>query len=172
MQCFFVAMSMFPEAQLRAQEEIDHQIGQRLLPTMSDRVKLPYIEVLLQETLRWHLISPIPHAHVSEEDDLYREALWCWQTFGKCIEARAQSAKCSLQSFCIQFHITAHCGETRNLRTNRMYTVTLWLSSRSDICLVMGASQSLTRANLRLVLDAVFTLDVSWLSRVYYWFGL
>ncbi len=55
-----------------AQEEIGSQIGQHRLPTLADRASLPYIEALLQETLRWHPISPIPLAHVSEEEDIYR----------------------------------------------------------------------------------------------------
>lgn len=71
MQCFFLAMGMFPEVQRRAQEEIDREIGQNRLPTISDRAKLPYIEAVLLETLRWHPISPIPLAHVSEADDMY-----------------------------------------------------------------------------------------------------
>ena len=71
MQCFFLAMSRCPTVQSRAQEEIDRQIGQHRLPTLSDRADLPYIEALLQEVLRWHPISPIPLAHVSEEDDTY-----------------------------------------------------------------------------------------------------
>ncbi|KAH8696212.1 cytochrome P450 [Talaromyces proteolyticus] len=72
MQCFFLAMGMFPEVQQKAQEEIDLQIGHHRLPTVSDRAKLPYIEALVREVLRWHPISPIPLAHVSEEDDLYQ----------------------------------------------------------------------------------------------------
>ena len=73
MQCFFLAMSRFPRVQSRAQEEIDRQIGQSRLPTLSDRAQLPYIDALLLEILRWHPISPVPLAHVSEEDDTYGE---------------------------------------------------------------------------------------------------
>lgn len=36
----------------RAQEEIDHVIGQDRLPTLEDRDRLPYIDCILKETLR------------------------------------------------------------------------------------------------------------------------
>lgn len=55
---FFLAMTLFPEAQARAQEEIDRVIGYDRLPTLADRDDLPYIAGVLRETVRWH--TPIP----------------------------------------------------------------------------------------------------------------
>jgi len=45
-------MVLNPECQLRAQEEIDVVIGSERLPEFDDRSSLPYIECVLQETLR------------------------------------------------------------------------------------------------------------------------
>ena len=39
--CFFLAMSLYPEVQKKAQEEIDRVIGPSRLPNAADREKLP-----------------------------------------------------------------------------------------------------------------------------------
>lgn len=70
MQCFFLAMSIFPEAQKKAQEEIDRVIGQHRLPSAADREKLPYVEAVVKEVLRWHPVAPMGLPHTSTEDDL------------------------------------------------------------------------------------------------------
>jgi len=50
---FFLAMSLFPDVQRQAQEEIDRVIGGSRLPTFADRGRLPYISALLDEVHRW-----------------------------------------------------------------------------------------------------------------------
>lgn len=50
---FFLAMVLFPEHQARAQKEIDAAIGPGRLPELHDHASLPYIECILQETLRF-----------------------------------------------------------------------------------------------------------------------
>lgn len=55
MSFFFLAMVMYPECQARAQKEIDAVIGSGRLPEFDDRSSLPYVECLLQETLRYVL---------------------------------------------------------------------------------------------------------------------
>lgn len=61
-----LALLLFPEVQQKAHSEIDALIGASptRLPTFSDRSKLPYINALIQETLRWWPIAPMgfPHA--------------------------------------------------------------------------------------------------------------
>ena len=47
-------MVLFPEAQKRAQREIDAVVGSDRLPDFSDRPSLPFVEAVLRETLRWH----------------------------------------------------------------------------------------------------------------------
>ncbi len=46
-------MTMFPDVQRTAQEEIDRVIGIGRLPTFSDRENLPYIEAIVTEAWRW-----------------------------------------------------------------------------------------------------------------------
>ena len=50
---FFLCMALFQEAQKKAQAEIDDVVGRERLPTMSDRSRLPYVEALVKEVLRW-----------------------------------------------------------------------------------------------------------------------
>lgn len=52
-------MVLHPDALKRAQEEIDLVIGPDRLPSFSDRKDLPYIEALVQETLRWENVGPL-----------------------------------------------------------------------------------------------------------------
>ncbi|KAF6811009.1 cytochrome p450 oxidoreductase [Colletotrichum plurivorum] len=69
---FFLAMTIFPEVQKKAQEEIDRVTGGERLPNAEDRENLPYIEALVKETLRWHPIGPMGLAHLCTEDTVYR----------------------------------------------------------------------------------------------------
>lgn len=55
---FFLSMALFPEAQKRAQAEIDRVIGTDRLPTFSDRDDLPYVNALVKEVMRWHSVAP------------------------------------------------------------------------------------------------------------------
>uniref|UniRef100_A0A0W0FEP3 Cytochrome P450 n=1 Tax=Moniliophthora roreri TaxID=221103 RepID=A0A0W0FEP3_MONRR len=66
---FFLAMAIYPQVQKRAQGEIDRVIGKDRLPTYDDRPKLPYIEAVLRETLRWHPVAPLGLFHAALSDD-------------------------------------------------------------------------------------------------------
>ncbi|KAF9469506.1 cytochrome P450 [Collybia nuda] len=68
---FFLAMVFNPECQARAQKEIDTVIGSGRLPGFEDRESLPYVECLVQETLRWNSPVPLGIPHYSLEDDVY-----------------------------------------------------------------------------------------------------
>lgn len=54
-----LAMVLFPEAQKKAQEEIESVIGGDRLPQFSDRESLPYIEAFYREVMRWHPATPL-----------------------------------------------------------------------------------------------------------------
>lgn len=69
---FFLAMVIYPTVQKRAQEEIDRVVGDHRLPSFSDRVNLPYVEAIVQETLRWHTLAPMGFPHLTTEDDHYK----------------------------------------------------------------------------------------------------
>ena len=46
-------------------------VGVHRLPTLADREKLPYIEALVKETLRWHPVAPMGIPHACTQDDIY-----------------------------------------------------------------------------------------------------
>ena len=52
-------MMCFPEAQEKAQKEIDRVIGNERLPTLSDIDDLPYVRALTWEVLRWRPVTPL-----------------------------------------------------------------------------------------------------------------
>ena len=66
---FFLAMTMFPDVQKKAHEELDRVIGSSRLPNFADRDSLPYINSIVSETQRWHPITPMGFPHVSDEED-------------------------------------------------------------------------------------------------------
>ncbi|KAF8960727.1 cytochrome P450 [Flammula alnicola] len=70
-QCFFLAMAMYPEVQKKAQAEIDAVTGPNRLPEFSDRPSLPYINALVKESMRWQSIIPLAVGHMASEDDEY-----------------------------------------------------------------------------------------------------
>ena len=60
---FFLAMMCYPDAQAKAQAELDRVIGSERLPSLSDREQLPYIRALTWEVLRWKPIAPLGEHH-------------------------------------------------------------------------------------------------------------
>lgn len=68
---FFLAMTLFPDVLKRAQDEIDNVIGTNRLPSFEDRPSLPYVEALVKEVFRWHVVAPMGFAHVASSDDIY-----------------------------------------------------------------------------------------------------
>jgi cytochrome P450 len=51
-------MVLNPEVQAKAQKEIDNVLGPLKLPTAEDQERLPYVQNLIKETIRWHPILP------------------------------------------------------------------------------------------------------------------
>lgn len=70
LRTFFLAMTLFPNVQVRARAELERVLGTRF-PNTSDQDALPYLGAVLTETLRWH--SPAPNAvpHRVTRDDVY-----------------------------------------------------------------------------------------------------
>ncbi|KAH9836725.1 cytochrome P450 [Rhodofomes roseus] len=67
---FLHAMARFPEAQKRAQAELDRVLGGARLPTLADRPALPYICALILELYRWAPIAPLIARRTLEDDEL------------------------------------------------------------------------------------------------------
>jgi hypothetical protein len=86
---FFLAMTLFPHVQKKAQKEIDAVIGRTRLPLGADRESLPYINAIVKEVLRMYPVAPIGNylriffprfstkscckglPHAATEDDIY-----------------------------------------------------------------------------------------------------
>lgn len=68
-EALFLAMAMHPEAQKKAQEELDAVVGPVRLPEFSDRDALPYTSAILKEVMRWHVIVPMGVLHQTMSDD-------------------------------------------------------------------------------------------------------
>jgi cytochrome P450 len=54
-----IAVLLNPDVQMRAQRELDAVTGRERLPTLEDRPRLPFIEAMCKEVLRWQPIAPL-----------------------------------------------------------------------------------------------------------------
>ncbi len=52
-------MFLSPDIQKRAQAELDSVIGRERLPTFKDRPRLPFVDAVCKEILRWSPIVPV-----------------------------------------------------------------------------------------------------------------
>ena len=52
-------MCTHPLAQLAAQAELDSVLGNERLPSISDRARLPYVDAIVKEVLRWAPVGPL-----------------------------------------------------------------------------------------------------------------
>lgn len=68
---FMLAMTLFPAAASRAQEEIDRVIGSKRIPGFEDEADLPYVRALVKEVLRWRPVNKFGMTHATSEDDWY-----------------------------------------------------------------------------------------------------
>lgn len=71
LQSFVLAMVLYPEAQQKAQDEIDAVVGTGRLPDFDDEASLPYVSALCQEVQRWHPVAPLGIPHRLNVDDIY-----------------------------------------------------------------------------------------------------
>jgi len=67
---FYLLMLLWPDAQRKAQEEIDRVVGSDRLPDFSDRERLPYVEALLKECMRLHTAVPLTGPRQAMQDDV------------------------------------------------------------------------------------------------------
>lgn len=70
---FIVAALLHPRIQKMAQDELDIVTMRERLPTFEDRPRLPFVDAICKEVIRWRPISPLgellprnlpPHAEV------------------------------------------------------------------------------------------------------------
>ena len=65
-------MTLFPDAQRKAKEEVDTIIGLERLISYDDRLSLPYVEALYREVMRWRPVLPLSVFHARSSDDVYK----------------------------------------------------------------------------------------------------
>ncbi|KAI0069232.1 cytochrome P450 [Artomyces pyxidatus] len=68
---FYLAMTLFPELQRKAQKDIDDVVGNDRLPSFADRANLPYVEALYREVLRWRPAAPLGIPHAVTDDEIH-----------------------------------------------------------------------------------------------------
>jgi len=77
-KAFLIAMMLYPEAQKKAQDELDIVLGTSSknevlrLPTFDDGRQLHYVNALVKEVLRWHIALPLGQYHAPIQDDVFR----------------------------------------------------------------------------------------------------
>ncbi|KIK52675.1 hypothetical protein GYMLUDRAFT_49821 [Collybiopsis luxurians FD-317 M1] len=67
-----LAFLMDPEIQKKGQAAVDEAIGSDRLPDYNDEGKIPYVDALVMEVLRWRVMLPLGIAHATQTDDIYR----------------------------------------------------------------------------------------------------
>ncbi|KAJ5159284.1 Cytochrome P450 [Penicillium coprophilum] len=63
------ALVQHPEVQERARVEIDAVCGEDRSPTWADFSRLPYINMIVKETMRWRPVAPLSFPHALTQDD-------------------------------------------------------------------------------------------------------
>jgi cytochrome P450 len=56
---FVVAVLVRPDIQTKAQDQLDAITGRERLPTFEDRPRLPFIDAVCKEVLRWRPVTPL-----------------------------------------------------------------------------------------------------------------
>jgi cytochrome P450 len=59
MLSLFLALTLYPDVQKRAQAELDSVLGRDRLPTFDDKPRLPYIDAMFKELMRWRMVVPL-----------------------------------------------------------------------------------------------------------------
>ncbi|CAO2648174.1 Nn.00g074410.m01.CDS01 [Neocucurbitaria sp. VM-36] len=72
LQVFVLACLAFPEWIPSAQKELDSVVGTERLPEFEDLENLPYVQAVVEETLRWRHIVPCGIPHATTQDDHYK----------------------------------------------------------------------------------------------------
>jgi len=70
MKTFFLAMALHPDIMRKVQHEIDAVTGRDRLPTFDDHPRLPFVDAVCREVLRWQPVLPLAR-HATTEDDIY-----------------------------------------------------------------------------------------------------
>ncbi|CAA7261265.1 unnamed protein product [Cyclocybe aegerita] len=69
---FVLAMLLYPEVQRKAHVALETVLRGRF-PDFGDYEKIPYIDAIVQEVLRWNPVAPLGLLHASKEEDSYKD---------------------------------------------------------------------------------------------------
>ncbi|KAI5889190.1 cytochrome P450 [Schizophyllum commune H4-8] len=72
LQTMVLLFAAFPEVQARLQQEIDTVVGEGRLPEAKDAEHLPYLNAVIQETHRFHTVTPLAIPHRATKDLHYK----------------------------------------------------------------------------------------------------
>ncbi|KAI8207764.1 Cytochrome P450 monooxygenase COX2 [Colletotrichum sp. SAR 10_76] len=68
---FLVMMINYPRVMHKAQQVLDEVVGRDRLPTHDDRSRMPYIDAIIDEVMRYRPVVPSGVDHLSVEEDEY-----------------------------------------------------------------------------------------------------
>jgi hypothetical protein len=75
---FVVAVLLRPEVQTMAQKELDAVTRRERLPTFEDRLKLPFIDAICKEVIRWKPVVPLSELlHSNRQRKRYDDSQVC-----------------------------------------------------------------------------------------------
>ncbi|KAI6003408.1 cytochrome P450 [Pisolithus marmoratus] len=66
-----LVMVLYPDVQEKVHAELDTVVGRGTLPTFADRPRLPYLQAVVYEALRWNPPGPLGFPHVTTTSDIY-----------------------------------------------------------------------------------------------------
>lgn len=72
LQMIILSLLLHPKAQDTAHQQIRHHLSSKRPVTLDDRPNLPYIDMIIRETLRWHPVLPLGLARCSVKEDVYK----------------------------------------------------------------------------------------------------
>ncbi|KAG6330958.1 hypothetical protein ID866_8131 [Astraeus odoratus] len=71
LKTFVLCMLLFPEIQDKIHAELDTVMGRGVLPTFEDKLRLPYLQAVLYEVMRWRPATPIGVPHATTSNDVF-----------------------------------------------------------------------------------------------------
>ncbi|KAG8679686.1 hypothetical protein FRC11_003415, partial [Ceratobasidium sp. 423] len=70
LQSFFLAMTLHPHVQAKAQAEIDAYLTSARVLTIVDREQLPYTHAVVSEVVRWHPVANLVARYTQENESV------------------------------------------------------------------------------------------------------
>ncbi len=67
----FLALTLYPDIQRKAREEILQVVGTNRIPNLQDRPSLPYLDAIFREIIRWRPPVPLGIPHKVSRDEVY-----------------------------------------------------------------------------------------------------